>query len=91
MSELQAHVVFKGRVQGIGFRFTAERLALNSGIKGWVKNLSGGDVELVCQADKKAIDSFLDKLRNQFNNYIAGEEIELTDATEKLDNFQIRF
>ncbi|MDD5292098.1 MAG: acylphosphatase [Candidatus Omnitrophica bacterium] len=91
MSKVQAHVIFKGRVQGIGFRFTAERIAQKTGVVGWVKNLPGGDVELVVEADKKTVDDFLDKIRNQFSNYIQDEEIETTTAIGKLDNFQIRF
>jgi acylphosphatase len=91
MSNIQAHVVFRGRVQGVGFRFTVERLAVNSGINGWVKNLSNGDVELVIEAEKKAVDDFLDKLRSQFHNYIHDEEIDLTDASANFDDFQIKF
>ena len=91
MANIQVHVIFEGHVQGIGFRFTVERLASNLGIKGWVKNLPSGEVEIVCQSDKKTIDDFLGKIRTQFSNYIRGEEIDLIDATDKFDNFQIRF
>ncbi|MDD5618761.1 MAG: acylphosphatase [Candidatus Omnitrophica bacterium] len=91
MPKVQIHVIFKGRVQGVGFRFTAEKIAQTLKVAGWVKNLPDGDVELVVQAEKKAADGFLDKLRNQFSNYIDSEEIDYADATEKLDSFQIRF
>jgi len=91
MPKVQVHVIFKGRVQGIGFRFTAERIASQLGVAGWVKNLPGGDVELVVEADKNTADNFLDRIRKQFSNYIQDEEVDVAAATGKLDDFQIRF
>jgi acylphosphatase len=91
MPKVQAHVIFRGRVQGIGFRFTAERLAVNLGVKGWVKNLANGDVELNIEAEKKDIEGFLDKIRSRFSNYIDDEQMSLTQASGIFSDFQIKF
>ena len=57
------HVYYSGRVQGVGFRFTAERLATDLGLTGWVKNLPDGRVEIVCEGAKADLDLFLLKIR----------------------------
>ena len=38
MSEVRKHIVFHGRVQGVGFRYTAKYLAQSLGLTGWVAN-----------------------------------------------------
>ena len=38
-----------GRVQGVGFRFTAREEALGLGLKGWVRNCLSGEVEIVAE------------------------------------------
>ncbi|RFZ80665.1 carbamoyltransferase HypF [Lacrimispora amygdalina] len=51
-----------GIVQGVGFRPLVYRAAREMGIKGWVRNV-GGDVEIVAQASKTAVDRFLSDLK----------------------------
>lgn len=48
-------LLIKGRVQGVGFRFSTKRFADKSGIKGYIKNLINGGVEIVAQGDVKAL------------------------------------
>jgi len=36
------HIIFRGNVQGVGFRFTAVRIAQRHGVAGWVRNLPDG-------------------------------------------------
>ena len=59
----RAHVYYSGRVQGVGFRYTAERIALDLDLKGWVKNLPDGRVEIVCEGSRERIEGFLEKIR----------------------------
>ena len=61
-----AHVYYSGRVQGIGFRFTAQRIAEELGVCGWVKNLDDGRVEILAQAGEDKLKDFLhDFVKNQ--------------------------
>jgi len=53
------HVTYKGRVQGVGFRFTAESIAQAAGVFGWVRNRSNGDVELMLEGSQIQIDEML--------------------------------
>jgi len=55
--------VISGRVQGVGFRFFAERAARESGIRGWVRNLPDGNVETVAEGEEEAVAHYLDRLR----------------------------
>lgn len=48
------HIIVTGRVQGVGFRYSAINQARVLGIKGFVKNLPDGSVELEIQGDKTA-------------------------------------
>jgi acylphosphatase len=44
-----------GRVQGVGYRFFAERVANELGIRGYVKNLWDGDVEVYAIGDEASL------------------------------------
>lgn len=60
---IRKRIVFKGRVQGVGFRFTAIRYANHLGLTGWVKNMSNGTVLMEVQGSIQNINrliSFLD-------------------------------
>jgi acylphosphatase len=61
VSQFRARVT--GRVQGVGFRYFAQREAQRLGLKGWVRNLSGGDVEVVAQGPEDALQEMLRTLR----------------------------
>lgn len=58
------HVHITGIVQGVGFRPFVYTLAKHLNLKGWVKNTSAG-VEIEVDGDKDALDSFLQRLRNE--------------------------
>lgn len=52
-------VIFSGRVQGVGFRYSAKRLALGFDVIGWVKNHSDGTVEMQLMGDENEVDEFI--------------------------------
>ena len=55
--------VISGRVQGVGFRFFAERAAREAGVTGWVRNRPDGTVETVAEGDPSAVARYLEYLR----------------------------
>ena len=57
------HFFLSGRVQGVGFRFYAERMANREGIHGWVRNLPDGRVEAAAEGEADAVERFEIKLR----------------------------
>jgi acylphosphatase len=60
---VEAHAVVTGRVQGVCFRAATREAALRAGVRGWVRNLPGRQVEAVLQGERAAVDKVLDFLR----------------------------
>lgn len=59
---VRKHIIFSGRVQGVGFRYTSCYLARSLGLTGWVRNLEDGTVEMEVQGDHKSIDRLTARL-----------------------------
>ncbi len=61
---MEAHVlIVSGRVQGVGFRWFTEREALKRNIRGFVRNLEDGRVEILAQGEASALAGFVDAIR----------------------------
>ncbi|HUX38430.1 MAG TPA: acylphosphatase [Rectinemataceae bacterium] len=56
------HAIVQGRVQGVGFRFSAAHKARSLGLAGWVRNLDNGDVETWAEGGSEALADFEDWL-----------------------------
>jgi acylphosphatase len=91
MAQKRVEVEFSGRVQGVGFRFTAERFARDYGIIGFVRNLSDGRVELVAEGEEQKLKDFLEAMRFDLDNYIEHYSQNWFDPTGEFKNFTIRF
>lgn len=59
----RVHVLISGRVQGVGYRYFAERWAGELGLTGWVRNLHDGRVEVVAEGPRSKLDEFLGRLK----------------------------
>lgn len=62
---IRYHMLVSGRVQGVGFRYTASHLANLYNLTGWVRNCCDGDVEMEVQGDPGNIDFFIQKLQTE--------------------------
>ena len=88
----RAHAYYVGRVQGVGFRMTAEDLARDCGVVGWVKNLRDGRVEIVAEAEETVLRRFLQAIRaSAMKNFIRDAEVSWSDASDMFDEFEIRY
>ena len=56
-------VVVTGRVQGVAFRNNTQRVAVDLGVKGWVRNLPNGDVEACFEGEEAAVQSLVEWCR----------------------------
>ena len=86
------HAVFSGRVQGVGFRYTVCELANTHDVKGYVKNLWDGDVELKAEGTQDELMDFLNSIRaSRLGRYIVGDRIQWQDARGSFKGFGIEF
>ena len=77
MEQVRKHMIFAGRVQGVGFRYRASYTARSLGLTGWVRNDPDGTVEMEVQGSRASIDRMLAML-NQ-DSYIRIDKIEAQD------------
>lgn len=59
----RTRVRVSGRVQGVGFRYSAQMRARSLGVAGWVRNLPDGSVEAVFEGDVEQVDSMVEWCR----------------------------
>ncbi len=85
------HVYYSGRVQGVGFRFSCRRIAEESRITGWVRNLNDGRVEVTAEADEEVLHKFIAQVNTAFNQYIQDSQLYWGPATGEFRDFNIRF
>ena len=84
-------ILFSGTVQGVGFRFTARRLAVDFAVTGYVKNLANGNVGVWAEGTRGEIEQFIDSIQRAFAGYIRDtERIEVT-PTKGYKRFEIAF
>jgi len=83
--------VFSGRVQGVGFRFTAQRIALRYELAGFVKNLPNGAVQMLIQGQTEDIDDCLRDISESFASYIRDTKIEDVAISGEHTGFEIAF
>jgi acylphosphatase len=86
------HARVRGNVQGVGFRFFVRRQASALSLQGYVRNLPGGDVEVVAEGQQAALEQLLRLLERG----PAGAEVEAVEATwsapqGSFSSFQIRY
>lgn len=83
-------VVYQGRVQGVGFRYTTQNLAANFPVAGFVRNLPDGSVEVVAEGPADQVEGFLDALGRRMAAYIQNQTVQ-EQAPQGLQGFTIRF
>ena len=91
MDVIAKHIVFSGRVQGVGFRFTALNIANIYNLRGHVRNLPDGDVEMLAQGSPEMIDNCIRDLQDSFVGTISHIDIEDAVPNPKLTDFRITF
>jgi acylphosphatase len=83
------HLLIKGRVHGVFYRATARRIAGELGIRGWIRNTSEGNVELMATGKEPALQQFIDWCRRG-PEMAAVTEVIISKMTEtEFDGFAI--
>jgi acylphosphatase len=55
----RVHVIVRGRVQGVGYRYTLRMVAREAGVSGWVRNRRDGTVEAEVEGEPEQVDDVL--------------------------------
>ncbi|MBQ9818273.1 MAG: acylphosphatase [Proteobacteria bacterium] len=88
---LRKHFLFKGLVQGVGFRYRARYAAQKFGLSGWVRNRFDGSVEMEAQGETDALDNMIEYLRNEpFLEIDSIDEREISLVANESGVFEIR-
>lgn len=91
MEQIAKHAIFNGQVQGVGFRYTAHRIAGRYAVTGYVRNLSNGSVQMLIQGSPADVDACLDDVFDAMGGYIRDTQIESVPPDPKHTTFQITF
>jgi acylphosphatase len=89
MADIAKHIFFSGRVQGVGFRFTALNVARRYGLTGFVRNTADGKVELLLQGSEDDINDCVEDLQQTFSAIDTQAEQVPFDSSYK--DFEITF
>ncbi len=84
-------IIFTGRVQGVGFRFTARRAASRRQLTGFVRNVPNGTVEMFAQGRSEDIDDCIQDLKEYFAGYLKETRIEEIPPDPRYTDFKITF
>ena len=83
---------FSGYVQGVGFRFTAVRVARTfPDVHGYVRNLPDGRVELVAEGVRRKTDAFLSAVRDEMSSCIRDASVAYSMGTREFRGFNIAY
>jgi acylphosphatase len=85
------HIVFSGRVQGVGFRFTAHRMAGRHQLTGYVRNLPNGSVEMLAQGPAKDIDDCIKDIQDCLAGYVREVKTNEIPPNPRHTDFKITF
>ena len=88
---VQAHILYSGTVQGVGFRFMVQRYAFSLDLKGWVKNLPNGSVEILINGPKEGVEKLCEMVEEYFGKHIRNKNILITSPDVEFKDFQIAY
>ncbi len=90
MSDITEQILFSGQVQGVGFRWTTERIAARLLLRGFVCNLPDGRVEAVVAGSAVSIQQLVEKLQERFGSGITDVQRQTLEDANDFTGFAIR-
>ena len=90
MNRCRMHIFYSGRVQGVGFRYTARRVSAGFDVTGIVRNLPDGRVELAAEGTREELEAFRQNIQDSgLGHFIRDEVVTWSDATGEYRGFEI--
>ncbi len=88
----RARVLFHGTVQGVGFRYTAQRLAAaHPDVTGRVRNLPDGSVELIAEGSRADVEALVADINSRMTGYISTTDIQTSRGPRLHSLFRIGY
>jgi|TARA_B100001971_G_C18122146_1_gene500024 acylphosphatase len=85
------HIIVKGSVQGVFFRSNTKETAIKLGLKGYVKNLDGGSVEIVAEGNEDEINELIEFCKKGPGSaQVEDVEIEFEKPKIEFKSFEIK-
>ena len=84
-------ITFSGQVQGVGFRYTAHRIANRHDLTGYVRNMPDGTVQMLAQGTAADIQAFLTDIQDYFSGYIRNISITKAPHDPRTTDFRITY
>jgi acylphosphatase len=88
---MRRRIIFKGRVQGVGFRWNTVDALKGYLITGLVRNLSDGSVELIIEGKPECLDEAQKRVEDRMRGYWKSRRYEDIDGEPHYDNFKILY
>lgn len=88
--DVRYDIRFTGRVQGVFFRATTERIAAEHAVEGWVRNEPDGSVRCVVEGEAAELDRFVAAIERAKRGNIDETRIDRDEATGEFTGFEIR-
>jgi len=83
-------IFYSGRVQGVGFRYTAKTVATGFELSGTIRNLPDGRVELIAEGARAELEAFRAAIRDEgLAGFIRDEQVTWADAKNEFRGFEI--
>lgn len=90
--KIRAHIFVSGRVQGVYYRSNTKKIAEKLDLKGWVKNLPDGRVEIICEGEKEKIEKIIRwAKRGPLLAKVNGVEVNWEEYQGEFKGFEIRY
>lgn len=86
---VRSHVYISGKVQGVGYRLSAQSEARKLGVNGWVRNLPDGRVEAVLEGEKTAVEQMIQWCHQGPTAAIVKDIQVQEEPPENLSQFQV--
>jgi acylphosphatase len=87
---VRREVLYAGRVQGVGFRYTVRSLAAGFEVTGFVRNLPDGRVELIVEGEPDEVRGLLEAVQSEMGHYVRDAEETDRPASGRFARFEIR-
>jgi acylphosphatase len=84
------HVLFSGKVQGVGFRFFVLLAARDLGVTGWVRNLPDRSVEMKAEAEEAVLQQMISRVSHHFQGFIRDIHLQSLPASAAFQDFTIK-